>query len=224
MTKESSTEEEKSMNNLLEESEDNLLEDNLSEDNSLEDYLLEDNLSKESQDNSSEDNSLEDNLSDDNLLEDNLSKESQDNSLEDYLLEDNLSKESQDNLLEDNSSEDNSLEDNLSKESQDNLLENPHDNSQEMSMNEPPKGDEHETTVATTEFEEVEDICDQCLGEANVFCKECNNSYCTSCSLQRHRIGKRKEHLIARLSKIITKVVHVPLDDDGLSQPTGISY
>ena len=188
------------MNNLLEESEDNLLEDNLSEDNSLED-----NLSKESQDNSLEDN----------LLEDNLSKESQDN-----LLEDNSS---EDNSLEDNLSEDNSPEDNLSKESQDNLLENPHDNSREVLMNEPPKGDEHETTATTTEFEEVEDICDQCLGEANVFCKECNNSYCTSCSLQRHRIGKRKEHLIERLSKMITKVVHMPLDDDGLSQPTGIS-
>ena len=32
---------------------------------------------------------------------------------------------------------------------------------------------------------EVEDICDQCQSEAHVFCKQCNNSYCTTCSIQK---------------------------------------
>ena len=71
------------------------------------------------------------------------------------------------------------------------------------------------------EVMEVEDICDRCQGEVHVFCKQCNNSYCSTCSIQRHRIGKRKEHFIARFSKLFTNVVHVPLEDDGLSQPQG---
>ena len=65
---------------------------------------------------------------------------------------------------------------------------------------------------------EVEDICDQCQSEAHVFCKQCNNSYCTTCSIQRHRIGNRKEHFIAKFSKLITKVVHVPLEEDQLGK------
>ena len=49
-------------------------------------------------------------------------------------------------------------------------------------------------------FPEVEDMCDQCQGETHVFCKQCNNSYCTTCSIQRHRNGRRKEHFVTRLS------------------------
>ena len=53
-------------------------------------------------------------------------------------------------------------------------------------------------------FSEVEDIYDQCQGVSHVFCKQYSNSYCTTRSIQRHRIRKRKEHFIARLSKLIT--------------------
>ena len=44
----------------------------------------------------------------------------------------------------------------------------------------------------------MEDICDQCQAEANVFCAQCSNSYCTACNLQRHRIGKRKDHTVSK--------------------------
>ncbi len=58
----------------------------------------------------------------------------------------------------------------------------------------------------------VEDICDQCQGEAKVFCQQCKNSYCSNCSRVRHRAGKRKTHTISRLS-IIPDVAHVSIDE-----------
>ena len=63
-----------------------------------------------------------------------------------------------------------------------------------------------------------EDVSDQ---TEHVFCEQCNNSNCTTCSIQRHRVGKRKEHFIGRLSKLVTEVVHVPLH---VSQPQGTSF
>ena len=53
----------------------------------------------------------------------------------------------------------------------------------------------------------VGDVCDQCQGVATIFCKECMNSYCSNCSRVRHRAGKRKEHIISRLS-VLPKVTH----------------
>ena len=70
----------------------------------------------------------------------------------------------------------------------------------------------------------VEDICDQCQAEASVFCTQCNNSYCTACNLQRHRIGKRKDHTISRISQMFVKVAHVPPDEDSLFHPKGILW
>lgn len=64
----------------------------------------------------------------------------------------------------------------------------------------------------------VEDICDQCQGEAVLFCEECRNSYCASCSLVRHRVGKRKSHITVRISKVV-KITHISLEEDALSQP-----
>jgi len=64
----------------------------------------------------------------------------------------------------------------------------------------------------------VEDICDQCQGEAVLFCEECQNSYCASCSLVRHRVGKRQSHSTVRISKV-SNVIHVSLEEDALSQP-----
>ena len=49
-----------------------------------------------------------------------------------------------------------------------------------------------------------------------------NNSYCTACNLQRHRIGKRKDHTISRISQMFVKVAHVPPDEDSLFHPKGI--
>ena len=128
------------------------------------------------------------------------------------LLEKSTEELTMEELLEKSMEEELTMEELLEKSTEEELLE---------------KSTEEQSGIklrAQTEevFPEVEDMCDQCQGEANVFCKECNNSYCTTCSIQRHRAGKRKEHFIARLSKMITKVVHVPLEDV-LSQPQGTS-
>jgi len=48
----------------------------------------------------------------------------------------------------------------------------------------------------------VEDVCDQCQGEAVLLCEECQNSYCASCSLVRHRVGKRQSHSTVRISRV----------------------
>ena len=66
-----------------------------------------------------------------------------------------------------------------------------------------------EDLLEESQFSEIEDICDQCQSEAHVFCKHCSNSYCTACSIQRHRIGKRREYFITRLSRLITKIARV---------------
>jgi len=54
--------------------------------------------------------------------------------------------------------------------------------------------------AAISEEDGIEDICEQCQGEATVYCQSCRNSYCTSCNLIRHRVGKRKDHSFLRLS------------------------
>ena len=59
----------------------------------------------------------------------------------------------------------------------------------------------------------IEDICDQCQGEASVFCEDCQNSYCTNCSRVRHKMGKRKEHHLTRIS-VIPNITHVSLDEE----------
>jgi len=46
--------------------------------------------------------------------------------------------------------------------------------------------------AAISEEDGIEDICEQCQGEATV--------YCQSCNLIRHRVGKRKDHSFLRLS------------------------
>ena len=58
----------------------------------------------------------------------------------------------------------------------------------------------------------VEDLCDQCQCEATLFCEECRNSYCSTCSSVRHRAGKRKNHVLLRVSKL-TNVTHSVPDD-----------
>lgn len=60
----------------------------------------------------------------------------------------------------------------------------------------------------------VEDVCDQCQGEAVL---ECQNSYCASCSLVRHRVGKRQSHSTVRISRV-PNITHVSLEEDALSQ------
>ena len=65
----------------------------------------------------------------------------------------------------------------------------------------------------------VEDICDQCQGEAVLFCEECQNSYCASCSLVRQRVGKSTSHSTVRISKVPNVTTHVFLEEDGLSEP-----
>ena len=57
----------------------------------------------------------------------------------------------------------------------------------------------------------IEDICDQCQGEASVFCEDSQNSYCTNCSRVRHK--KRKEHHLTRIS-VIPNITHVSLDEE----------
>ena len=59
----------------------------------------------------------------------------------------------------------------------------------------------------------IEDICDQCQGEASVFCEDCQNSYCTDCSRVRHKVGKRKEHHLTRIS-VIPNITYVSLDEE----------
>lgn len=59
----------------------------------------------------------------------------------------------------------------------------------------------------------IEDLCEQCQGEANVYCDDCNNSYCTTCSHLRHRAGKRREHNLIRISSV-TNITHVSLDGE----------
>ena len=61
--------------------------------------------------------------------------------------------------------------------------------------------------------EEVVDVCEQCQGEAMFFCLECRHSYCSSCSQVRHKVGRRKEHSVSRLS-LCHDVAHVSLDED----------
>ena len=46
----------------------------------------------------------------------------------------------------------------------------------------------------------IEDLCEQCQGEASVHCQACSNSYCTTCNLVRHRVGKRRDHIFIRIS------------------------
>ena len=59
----------------------------------------------------------------------------------------------------------------------------------------------------------VEDMCKQCEGETSVFCKSCKNNYCTTCSILRHQIGKRREHELIRLSTVAKEnVAHVSLE------------
>ena len=62
----------------------------------------------------------------------------------------------------------------------------------------------------------VEDLCDQCQCEATLFCEECRNSYCSTCSSVRHRAGKRKNHVLLRVSKLPNVTHSVP--DDPLVQ------
>ncbi len=50
--------------------------------------------------------------------------------------------------------------------------------------------------------EAVEDLCDQCQGEATLYCRNCSNSYCSTCSSVRHRSESRREHDIVRVSKV----------------------
>ena len=68
------------------------------------------------------------------------------------------------------------------------------------------------STSPGSSAEGVEDVCDQCWGEATVFCQECKNSYCSNCYRVRHRIGKRKTHNISRLSTL-SHVAHVSFDE-----------
>ena len=115
------------------------------------------------------------------------------------LLEESIENLSTEELLEKSTEE--LLEESMENLSTEELLEK----STEKPLEESTQLSGIELGVQTGEvFPEVEDICDQCQGEAHVFCKQCNNSYCTTCSIQRYRIGKRKEHFVARLSKLIT--------------------
>ena len=59
----------------------------------------------------------------------------------------------------------------------------------------------------------MEDTCEQCLGEATVFCEECQNSYCTACSRVRHRVAKRSDHKLTRLSAL-DNVTYTPMDEN----------
>ena len=74
--------------------------------------------------------------------------------------------------------------------------------------------------AAISEEEGIEDICEQCQGEATVYCQSYRNSYCTSCNLIRHRVGKRKDHSFLRIStagNVITSQPEEP--EEHLSQP-----
>ena len=46
------------------------------------------------------------------------------------------------------------------------------------------------------------DACENCLEKADVYCEECQNSYCKLCSAIRHRQKIRNHHRIIRLSHL----------------------
>ena len=48
--------------------------------------------------------------------------------------------------------------------------------------------------AAIAQEDRIEDLCEQCQGEASVYCQACGNNYCTTCNLVRHRVGKRRDH------------------------------
>ena len=56
----------------------------------------------------------------------------------------------------------------------------------------------------------IEDICDQCQGEASVFCEDCQN---TNCSRVIHKVEKRKEHHLTRIS-VIPNITHISMDEE----------
>lgn len=66
----------------------------------------------------------------------------------------------------------------------------------------------------------IEDLCEQCQGEASVYCQACGNSYCTTCNLVRHRFGKRRDHTFIRISSTGNVITTQPnqLEED-LGQP-----
>ena len=73
--------------------------------------------------------------------------------------------------------------------------------------------------AAISEEDGIEDICEQCQGEATVYCQSCRNSYCTSCNLIRHRVGKRKDHSFLRLSTADNVITRLDQLEEDLSQP-----
>jgi hypothetical protein len=46
------------------------------------------------------------------------------------------------------------------------------------------------------------DVCENCLGMADFYCSECQNTYCKMCSAVRHRQKARSHHCLTRLSKL----------------------
>ena len=48
----------------------------------------------------------------------------------------------------------------------------------------------------------VEDACDHCQAQATLFCSQCKCSYCSTCSSVGHRVDKRKDHILLRISSV----------------------
>ena len=49
-------------------------------------------------------------------------------------------------------------------------------------------------------------------------CEECRKSYRATCSLVRHRVGKKQTYTTVRISKV-PNITHISLEEDALSQP-----
>ena len=57
----------------------------------------------------------------------------------------------------------------------------------------------------------VEDLCDHCQCEATLFCEDCRNSYCSTCSSVRHRTGRRRDHILLKVPNVTHLVPDNPL-------------
>ena len=49
----------------------------------------------------------------------------------------------------------------------------------------------------------IEDSCDHCQAEASLFCEQCKCSYCSTCCTVWHKVAKRKDHQIVRISNAV---------------------
>lgn len=71
------------------------------------------------------------------------------------------------------------------------------------------------TLIGVTLYRPINDIlkiicadtveCENCGKPAYAYCEDCGNSYCQGCSTTRHKMARRRHHMIMRLSGIVPK-------------------